>query len=115
MAIKTENKRTVTSILNTSYDADTSILVVEPVGFDGVGLQKINAANLSIRIEYDGSSNPIYLGIAAPGTPTSQALWQIRKLTFDGSNNVTAIEYADGTPSFIKEWDERTTGGYVYS
>jgi hypothetical protein len=115
MATKTENKRTVTSILNTSYDTDNSILVTEPLGFDGQNFQRMNATNMALQIERDGNSNPVYIGLAAPGTSTGDALWQIRKLTFDGNNNVTAIEYADGTAGFTKEWDERSTGGYVYS
>lgn len=100
---------------NKSFDREFNVLVTEGLGYDGANVQRLNASNMAFRLEYDGNNNPIYLGLAAPGTATSDTLWQIRKLTFDGNNNVTAIQYADGTPSFTKEWDERTTGGYVYS
>jgi hypothetical protein len=110
-----QNKYSEQNIGNTSFDEDFGVSAVETLGFDGKNLQRHNATNMALQIEYDGQSNPIYIGLASPGTLTSETNWQIRKLTFDGQNNVTAIEYADGTPSFTKEWDERTTGGYVYS
>jgi hypothetical protein len=66
-------------------------------------------------IDRDGQGNPIYIGMAKIGTSTSDPLWQIRKLTFDGSNNVTAIEYAGGTNSFNSIWDSRSDGTYTYS
>lgn len=87
----------------------------EMVGFDGTNLQRMNASNMAIRIEYDGSSNPIYIGIAAPGVLNGDSYWQIRKLTFDGNNNVTAIQYASGTSNFDKIWDSRSDGTYTYS
>jgi len=102
-------------ILNQSFDTDYGLLVVEGSGFDGVNSQRINASNLALRIEYDVNSNPVYLGLAAPGTSISTAKWQIRKLTFDVSGNITAIEYAGGTPNFNVKWDDRAAGGTIYS
>lgn len=100
-------------IQNQSFDTDFGVDVVETLDFDGVSLQRTNASNLAIQLEYDGNSNPIYLGIASPGTPTSSALWQIRKLTFDGNSNLTAIQYANGSPNFNAIWDNRTSLTYV--
>lgn len=100
-------------IENQSFDTDFGVNVVEPLEYDGVNLQRAISTNVSLQIEYDGNSNPIYLGIATPGTATSASLWQIRKLTFDGNNNVTAIKYASGSSSFNQKWDDR--GGLSYS
>lgn len=102
-------------VLNNSFDKANQIILTEPVGFDGQKLSRLNSNNLSIRIEYDGNSNPIYIGIAAPGTLDGASYWQLRKLTFDGNNNVTAIQYADGNSSFNKIWDSRSDGTYTYS
>jgi hypothetical protein len=114
MASFSKTKYTTQAMQNWGFDDVYKVPTVEIVGFDGQTLQRLNATNMAMQIERDGQGNPIYLGIASPGTATSSALWQIRKLTFDGNNNVTAIQYADGTPSFTKEWDLRTTGGYNY-
>jgi len=101
-------------ILNQSFDEDYGLLVVEGAGFDGISSQRINASNLNLQLEYDTSNNPIYLGLAAPGSLTTEAKWQIRYLTFDGSNNITSMTYANGTPNFDKKWSARATD-YVYT
>lgn len=103
---------TETHILNQSFDQLFQQLMVEMLGFDGQNLQKQNADNLATQLDYNGGSNPIYIGLAAPGTPTSSALWQIRKLTFDGSNNPTAIQYANGSPNFDQIYDNRASLSY---
>ena len=64
------------------------------------------------RIEYDVSGNPIYVGLAEPGTATTAAYWQITKLTYDGSNNCTAVEYAEGSWAFEYAWSLRATYAY---
>lgn len=101
-------------ILNQSFDEDYGLLVFEGAGFDGVSQQRLNASNLNLRLEYDVSNNPIYLGLAAPGSLTTEEKWQIRYLTFDASNNVTSMSYANGTPNFDKIWDNRAIS-YVYT
>lgn len=99
-------------ILNQSFDQVNQMLMFEPVGQDGQNIQRPNADNLSLQIDYDGGTNPIYYGVAAPGTATSATFWLIKKLTFDGNNNVTAIQYAGGTPSFNAIWDNRASLPY---
>ena len=70
--------------------------------------------NYTTLIDYDGGTNPIYVGKAAPGTATSALTgWSIKKITWDGSDNPTAVKWASGTVGFDKEWDERAS--YVYS
>ncbi len=67
----------------------------------------------TILLDYDVSNNPIYVGEAAIGVGASEAKWRIRKLTYDGSNNVTAIQWAQGNTRYDKIWDNRAT--YAYS
>jgi len=110
----TKIKYSSQEIDNLSFDEDFGLKMVENAGFDGIQLQRLNASNLNIQIEYDGSNNPIYLGFAAPGSLTTEAKWQIRYLTFDVNNNVTSMSYANGTPNFDKKWNKRATD-YVYT
>lgn len=63
------------------------------------------------KFEYSGD-NVIYIGKADPGTATSEAKWSIQKLTYDGSNHCTDIQWADGTNVFDKVWDSRTSYSY---
>ena len=69
--------------------------------------------NFTTIIDYDGGTNAIYLGYANPGTATSAPGWQIRKMTYDGNDNPTNVQFASGTSSLDKIWDSRT--GYSYS
>lgn len=84
------------------------------VDLTGTGLAK--DATLLLRhiyeIDYVGGSNPTYIGLAVPGTATSTAAWQIRKLTFDGSNNVTSILFAGGSFAYTAIWDNRAALSY---
>jgi hypothetical protein len=63
-------------------------------------------------LDYVGGSNPIYIGLAVPGSAQSAAAWQIRKLTFDVNNNVTDIKYAGGTNAYTSIWDNRAALSY---
>ena len=47
---------------------------------------------------------PKYIGEAAPGTPTSEAKWQIRYVTSNGE-----VTWANGTGKFDKVWDSRAS------
>jgi YD repeat-containing protein len=62
---------------------------------------------------YDASGNVQYVGRAEPGVATSGAHWQIQKLTYDGSNRITAVQWAQGTDEFKYVWTDRAT--YTYS
>lgn len=110
--------------LNWVWDLDTlawvpmkqPLLQAESVVIGGLDALAKDAT-LTVRritaIEYDGSSNPIYIGLAPPGSAQSASVWQIRKLTFDVSNNVTAIRYAGGASTYTNIWDNRA--GLSYS
>jgi hypothetical protein len=107
-----KTKYTEQYMQNWGFDDTFKIPSVETLGFDGVTLQRMNAINMAIQIERDGQGNPIYLGLASPGTATSVSLWQIRSLTFDGQSNLTAMQYADGNPNFDNIWDDRGSLNY---
>lgn len=73
--------------------------------------------------EYTGD-NLIYKGFARPGSPTSQPVWQIAFLTYDGSGNVLTITWprrldASGTNNgpasndYEFVWDNRASYTYV--
>lgn len=66
-----------------------------------------------MRFEPDGANNLIYLGFAAIGSATASAVWQIRKFTYDGANNVTAMQWAGGSERFDQIWDNRA--GLTYT
>lgn len=70
-------------------------------------------ATSQLLLDYDSTTNPVYLGSAVPGTATATAEWQIRKLAYDSSGNITSIKYAAGTPEFTQVWNDRT--GLSYS
>ncbi len=62
--------------------------------------------------DYDGGSNLVYEGWAAPGTTTSAPAWQIRKHTYDGSNNRLTTKFANGTNDYNQVWDDRASLSY---
>lgn len=79
----------------------------------GTGYKNVNSLSVNITLlDYNGGTNPIYIGVAAPGTATSDALWQIKKLTYDGNNNPTNILAANGTTEFSQVWDNRASLSY---
>lgn len=56
------------------------------------------------------SSSVTYVGYASPGTATSAASWQIKKLNTSGS--VTTIYYASGSAAYNQIWDNRASLSY---
>lgn len=64
------------------------------------------------KIAYNASGFAEYVGIAKPGTATSSAGWQIKKMTYDASNRVTDVKWAGGNAKFNKIWDSRATYSY---
>jgi hypothetical protein len=55
----------------------------------------------------EASSTVTYIGIALPGTLTSSASWQIKKISANGT--VTSILYADSNKNFDNVWDNRSS------
>lgn len=70
-----------------------------------------NTSRYVKQLDYDSSSNLIYLGLAKIGSETSGSLWQIQRLTWT-NNNLVTIEWADGDFEFDNIWDNRTSESY---
>lgn len=98
-------------ILNQSFDRDFQQLMVEMLGYDGNGLQRANADNLATKLDYDGGTTPIYIGLATPGSASNEAKWLIKKFTWDG-DNPTDIQFANGSPNFDQIWNNRASLSY---
>lgn len=66
--------------------------------------------------EYDGNNNLIYAGFAPVGSSTSVATWQIKKLTYTGTN-LTSVTWPElnskASTDYEFSWDDRAT--YTYS
>ena len=54
----------------------------------------------------------MYVGYAIPGSATSSAVWQIRKIDESGSPTTLALSFADGNQSFDNIWDNRASLSY---
>jgi len=83
------------TILEKVYDDVYKALSIVGYGYDGVALQRTVADSMAMKITEAGTVT--YIGIAAPGTAQSTALWQCMKI--DESSG-TVITYADGNASF---------------
>lgn len=55
-------------------------------------------------------ANTIYIGKAVVGTATTEAKWQIRKISTSGT--VKTIAWADGDDAYNQIWDNRTSINY---
>lgn len=66
----------------------------------------------STQMDYDGSGNVIYFGIAEPGTAVGTAAWQIRRLDYSGGGNVLDVVYANGSRAFNQAWTGRLALAY---
>lgn len=99
-------------ILNNVYDQVLKTLAVTGWGWNGQTAVPQSPGNLQTRLDYASGANPIYIGVSAPGTAASSAFWQIKKLTFDASSNLTTIQYAGGG-NFSQIWDNRTGLSYA--
>ncbi len=63
---------------------------------------------------YDVSNRLEYACYALPGALTSEAKWQIFKVSYDGtSTRIVKKRYADGTDDFIKIADSYSTYGFT--
>jgi len=80
--------------------------VVETDLFGGL----VTNGNFTTAVD-TADADTTYFGKAQIGTATSEAEWQIKKITVSGT--VTLIQWANGTDAFTAEWDERA--GYSFS
>ena len=78
-----------------------------------IALLKAVAQQYTTQLDYDGSGNVIYLGMAVPGTAVGTASWQIRRLDYSGGGNLLDVLYANGSRAFNQTWTGRA--GLTYS
>lgn len=64
------------------------------------------------KITQDGSDRDQYIGIAKPGSATSAATWQIRKISYSATNHVADIQWADGNDLFDNVMDNAASLTY---
>lgn len=72
----------------------------------------IETVPLTQKIDYSGGTNAIYIGEALPGSATSAAAWRIKKLTYDGNNNVTDVQWSPNFNIFGDIFDNRASLSY---
>jgi len=85
----------------------------DPQGFVNTLFQ----SSMAMIGDTQGGSNIIYIGFAKPGSDPANPVWQIKKLTWDGSGNVIQIQWPnDGTTrptnDFRYIWNNRTSLTY---
>jgi YD repeat-containing protein len=73
--------------------------------------------DMAFQGDNGGGSNLIYIGMARAGSSTAQPVWQIRKISYDGSGNILTITWpinSNGAVSTENQfiWTSRTT--YTY-
>lgn len=56
------------------------------------------------------ANGTVYIGIAKPGSATSAAIWQIRRILPSGT--VQQIQWANGNEKYINVWDNRNSLSY---
>jgi hypothetical protein len=65
-----------------------------------------------LALQFDNvGSGVLYLGVAQPGSATSAAVWQIKKITY--SSLQVSIQFANGNSNFSNIWNNRTSLTYV--
>lgn len=69
-------------------------------------------AGVTTKISYDANNRQEYIGLAKPGTATSAAGWQIKKMTYNATGFMTDLQFADGTDKFDKVWDNKASYSY---
>jgi hypothetical protein len=73
--------------------------------------------NMAFQGAYTGT-NLIYAGFARPGSSTSAGVWQIFKMSYDGSNNLLTITWpqdANGNASNDYQFIWANRASYTYS
>ena len=74
---------------------------------DGEAYQRIQKANE--KVEVDDAGTYVYVGYAVVGSPTSTAVWKIKRIK---TTNVVEVLYAGGTAFYNSIWDNRSSLSY---
>lgn len=72
----------------------------------------LGGTNFTMAFDYDGNGNQIYVGWAQTGTTQAQSGWRIMQQTFNGSNQLTSLQWPNGSTGFGLIWNNRATYSY---
>lgn len=75
----------------------------------GQGFKMIRKVDEKILVD-EPSATVTYIGKVKQGGDTSEAIWQIKKISVSG--NITSITYADSNDQYDNVWDDRGTLTY---
>ena len=70
------------------------------------------STNYTMKFDYDGSGNQIYVGWAQTGSASSDSAWRIMQQTFNGTNQLTDLKWPNGSTAFGLVWDNRASYSY---
>ena len=73
----------------------------------GEAYQRTQKANETVRV--DDAGTYVYVGYAVVGSPTSTAVWKIKRIK---TTNVVEVLYAGGTAFYNSIWDNRASLSY---
>jgi len=73
----------------------------------GEAYQRTQKANETVRV--DDAGTYVYVGYAVVGSPTSTAVWKIKRIK---TTNVVEVLYAGGTAFYNSIWDNRSSLSY---
>jgi len=65
-------------------------------------------------MDYDGGYQPVYIGLALPGTGSETVGWMLRKNIYENDLNV-AVLFGSGNTNFDKKWSDRADANAEYS
>ena len=70
--------------------------------------------NTAIQYGTSGNANgkQEYIGLAPPGSALAESVWQIKKLTYNASGQLTQITWADGNAEFDQAFVNPETFDY---
>ncbi len=70
------------------------------------------AERLSQKLDYDVDGKLIYAGEAVPGSSAASAVWAIKKLIYDGDDQLVETLWAGGNSERINVWNNRASLSY---
>ena len=107
------NVSTVGSYTTQTIDGTVAIST-NPVPISGHELEDFSLRYKQLMDNEDGMQ-PIYLGLAVPGTSTGSANWMIRKNIYNTDNSFASGLFASGNTNFDKVWNDRSGTNAAYS
>lgn len=67
---------------------------------------------LTTIIDYNGTSQPVYVGYAVPGSSQNLPQWSIQYITYNGSGATLTTQWSANYASFGDVWNNRVSLAY---